>query len=239
MGTPNGVPLRIFFFSFFSFIFFGKMILPISLWLILSAVVVTARMDKPGGEIINNVDKAAASTEEGDKEIMQPALDRHRLRDMDWDTKDTENERSSKKLSGQNMNKRMKHWPAAIPGASAEADELDEAKRESLVEKKEIKAKMADEDEEDKAESGEVDHAKSNKVDLRQKDACESNCGPYKGCVVYCNGFDFYRTSRNANTCADACRPYKKNHYTHSECMNCRISNLKKYYPSSTGYGGK
>ena len=30
------------------------------------------------------------------------------------------------------MNKRMKHWPAAIQGASAVADELDEAKRESL-----------------------------------------------------------------------------------------------------------
>jgi len=205
------------------------MILPISLGLILSAVVVTARMDKPGGEIINNVDKAAASTEE----------DRHRLRDMDWDTKDTGNERSSKKLSGQKMNKRMKHWPAAIPGASAEADELDEAKRESLAKKKEIKAKMADEDEEDKAESGEVDHAKSNKVDLRQKDACERNCGPYKGCVVYCDGYEFYMTSRNANTCADACRPYRKNSYSHSECMKCPISNLKKYEPSSTGYGVK
>merc|ERR1711872_453674 len=125
INTADGVPLRIFFFPFLHF-FFGKMILPISLWLILSAVVVTARMDKPGGEIINNVDKAAASTEE----------DRHRLRDMDWDTKDTGNERSSKKLSGQNMNKRMKHWPAAFPGASAVADELDEAKRESLAEKK-------------------------------------------------------------------------------------------------------
>ena len=31
--------------------------------------------------------------------------DRHRLRDMDWDTKDTGNERSSKKLSGGDDNK--------------------------------------------------------------------------------------------------------------------------------------
>merc|ERR1712112_412463 len=73
------------FFPFFHF-FFGKMNLPISIGLILSAVVVTARMDKPGSEINNNVDKAAALTEEG--EIIQPALDRHRLRDMDRDTKD-------------------------------------------------------------------------------------------------------------------------------------------------------
>merc|ERR1712112_378585 len=218
MGTPNGVPLRIFFFSFFSFIFFGKMILPISLWLILSAVVVTARMDKPGGEIINNVDKAAASTEEGDKEIMQPALDRHRLRDMDWDTKDTGNERSSKKLSGQNMNKRMKHWPAAIQGASAVADELDEAKRESLAEKKEIK--MADEEIEDEAESGEVDDAKSNKVALRQKNDCnngrcprcekkkKNNCKMFYECVDHCKGLQKDENDIAPgiwNTCEEAC----------------------------------
>merc|ERR1712112_54241 len=206
MGTPNGVPLRIFFFSFFSFIFFGKMILPISLWLILSAVVVTARMDKPGGEIINNVDKAAASTEEGDKEIMQPALDRHRLRDMDWDTKDTGNERSSKKLSGQNMNKRMKHWPAAIQGASAVADELDEAKRESLAEKKEIK--MADEEIEDEAESGEVDDAKSNKVALRQKDDC-NKCKMFNECVDYCKSLQKDENDIAPGfwkTCEEACK---------------------------------
>merc|ERR1712112_767820 len=201
INTPNGVPLRIFFFSFFSFIFFGKMILPISLWLILSAVVVTARMDKPGGEIINNVDKAAASTEEGDKEIMQPALDRHRLRDMDWDTKDTGNERSSKKLSGQNMNKRMKHWPAAIQGASAVADELDEAKRESLAEKKEIK--MADEEIEDEAESGEVDDAKSNKVALRQKNDCNNGRCPR------CEKKITVRCSMNALTTAKDCKRMK------------------------------
>merc|ERR1711872_344682 len=192
INTADGVPLRIFFFPFLHF-FFGKMILPISLWLILSAVVVTARMDKPGGEIINNVDKAAASTEEGDKEIMQPALDRHRLRDMDWDTKDTGNERSSKKLS---------------------------------AEKKEIKAKMADEDIEDEAESGEVDDAKSNKVALRQNDC--NNCRSFIDCFKYCKGEeandnDFPKRSVGADNCEQAClsklKPYLRG--SPSSCYNC------------------
>jgi len=204
------------------------MILPISLGLILSAVVVTARMDKPGGEIINNVDKAAASTEE----------DRHRLRDMDWDTKDTGNERSSKKLSGQKMNKRMKHWPAAILGVSAEADELDEAKREALVEKKEIKAKMADEDVEGEAESGEVDDAKSNKVDLRQKDGCDK-CTHYLGCLDYCKGDGgFYMSSRNANNCQEACQE-RLGYRNHRDCVNCKISNLRRFWPNTNGHLGK
>jgi len=48
--------------------------LAIALGLILSAVVVTARIVKPGGETNNYVDKAAAIPEEGDEEIVQTAV---------------------------------------------------------------------------------------------------------------------------------------------------------------------
>merc|ERR1712112_151382 len=122
------------FFPFFHF-FFGKMNLPISIGLILSAVVVTARMDKPGSEINNNVDKAAALTEEGD--IMQPALDRHRLRDMDRDTKDTGYERSSKKHSATKNNqadevaakRELRAWKIAPPDYGSECSECSECER--------------------------------------------------------------------------------------------------------------
>merc|ERR1712180_402717 len=80
INSAYGLPLRItfsLFLPFFLFIFFfycGKMNLAIALGLILSAVVVTARIVKPGGETNNYVDKAAAITEEGDEEIVQTAV---------------------------------------------------------------------------------------------------------------------------------------------------------------------
>merc|ERR1711915_937431 len=82
MGIINsaaGLPLRITYsfcspFFFIHFFYCGKMNLAISLGLILSAVVVTARIVKPGGETNNYVDKAAAIPEEGDEEIVKTAV---------------------------------------------------------------------------------------------------------------------------------------------------------------------
>merc|ERR1711962_402198 len=79
INTADGLPLRITFsfllpFFFIHFFYCGKMNLAISLGLILSAVVVTARIVKPGGETNNYVDKAAAIPEEGDEEIVQTAV---------------------------------------------------------------------------------------------------------------------------------------------------------------------
>merc|ERR1711872_959505 len=125
MGLQTDVRLGSHFHSFFPFFFIHffycrKMNLAISFGLILAAVMVTARMDKPGGETNNYVDKAAAIPEEGDEEI-----DRHRQRNMDnshlWDNE------------------------VVVTNPWAE--------------KKEIKAKMADEDKEDEAEFGEVNDA--------------------------------------------------------------------------------
>merc|ERR1712215_29908 len=80
INSAYGLPLRItfsLFLPFFLFIFFfycGKMNLAISLGLILSAVMVTARMVKPGGETNNYVDKATAIREKVDEEIVQTAV---------------------------------------------------------------------------------------------------------------------------------------------------------------------
>merc|ERR1712215_525963 len=80
INSAYGLPLRItfsLFLPFFLFIFFfycGKMNLAIALGLILSAVMVTARIIKPGGGTNNYVDKAAAIPEEGDEEIVQTAV---------------------------------------------------------------------------------------------------------------------------------------------------------------------
>merc|ERR1712180_409038 len=79
INSAAGLPLRITFsfcspFFLFIFIYCGKMNLAISLGLILSAVVVTARIVKPGGETNNDADIAAAIPEEGDEEIVQTAV---------------------------------------------------------------------------------------------------------------------------------------------------------------------
>merc|ERR1712087_715496 len=80
MGTPEELTLRITFsffllsFFFIRFFYCRKMNLAISLGLILSAVVVTARIVKPGGETNNDADIAAAIPEEGDEEIVQTAV---------------------------------------------------------------------------------------------------------------------------------------------------------------------
>merc|ERR1711915_53551 len=79
-NTADRHPVRITFcfsFVFFFFIHFfycGKMNWAISLGLILSAVMVTARSVKSGGETNNYVDKATAIREEVDEEIVQTAV---------------------------------------------------------------------------------------------------------------------------------------------------------------------
>jgi len=80
INTPEELTLRITFsffllsFFFIRFFYCRKMNLAISLGLILSAVVVTARIVKPGGETNNDADIAAAIPEEGDEEIVQTAV---------------------------------------------------------------------------------------------------------------------------------------------------------------------
>merc|ERR1711872_998001 len=77
MGLQTDVRLGSHFHSFFIFFFIHffycrKMNLAISLGLILAAVMVTARMDKPGDETNNYVDKAAAKPAiPGDEEIVR------------------------------------------------------------------------------------------------------------------------------------------------------------------------
>merc|ERR1711872_959483 len=99
--------------------------------------------------------------------------------------------------------------------AAEEADEPDEAKRANGAngaEKKEIKANMADGDIEDEAESGEVDDAKSNKVDLRQRDPSKeycNRCEPFNICVDFC----IEEERRDADTCKEACRKIMRYKY--------------------------
>merc|ERR1712215_187735 len=158
--------LSYYLFFFIHFFYCGKMNLAISLGLILSAVVVTARIVKPGGETNNYVDKAAAIPEEGDEEIVQTAV----------------------------------------------------------VEKKEIKAEMVDEDKKDGAEFEEVDDAKINKVVLRQK--CPSGCRAFVDCIPYCEADDtgFLIRQYQAGNCKEACQRKYRIHNSQSpaECIaNC------------------
>merc|ERR1711872_180960 len=102
-----------------------------------------------------------------------------------------------------------------IMRAAEGADEPDEAKRANGAngaEKKEIKANMADGDIEDEAESGEVDDAKSNKVDLRQRDPSKeycNRCEPFNICVDFC----IEEERRDADTCKEACRKIMRYKY--------------------------
>merc|ERR1711915_237688 len=94
-NTADRHPVRITFCFSFVFFFFihsfycGKMNLAISLGLILSAVMVTARTVKSGGETNNYVDKATAIREEVDEEIVQTAVAEKEEGEMaDQDKKD-------------------------------------------------------------------------------------------------------------------------------------------------------
>merc|ERR1719244_1137915 len=98
----------------------------LSVVLLLTAVMVTAKRDKVDDAKSNKVDRQSTD-----------------LTGLDLDT-----------LAGEPE----KDCPPWVSGCQQKAK------------KKEIKAKMADEDEEDKAESGEVDDAKSNKVDRQSTD---------------------------------------------------------------------
>merc|ERR1711872_1076232 len=132
INIADGRPLRITFSFFFHFFFCRKMNLAISLGLILAAVMVTARMDKPGDETNNYVDKAAAKPAiPGDEEIARivRTIGRHRLWDFIHDT------------------------PESRPDVKTNP-------WDKKAEKKESNSEMADEDKEDEAELGEVDDAK-------------------------------------------------------------------------------
>merc|ERR1711872_631726 len=121
-----------FIFFFIHFFYCRKMNLAISLGLILAAVMVTARMDKPGDETNNYVDKAAAKPAiPGDEEIVRivRTIGRHRLWDFIHDT------------------------PESRPDVKTNP-------WDKKAEKKESNSEMADEDKEDEAELGEVDDAK-------------------------------------------------------------------------------
>merc|ERR1712112_101435 len=199
-----------FFFPFF-FFFKGNMNLTVFAGILLAVTLATARRASLGEKTM----QAAGKVDEPGEAARLASLVEKIMRAADEAEKPDEAKRES---AGQNMNKRMKHWPAAIQGASAVADELDEAKRESLAEKKEIK--MADEEIEDEAESGEVDDAKSNKVALRQKNDCnngrcprcekkkKNNCKMFYECVDHCKGLQKDENDIAPgiwNTCEEAC----------------------------------
>merc|ERR1712215_605285 len=109
-NTADGLPLRITFsfllpFFFIHFFYCGKMNLAISLGLILSAVVVTARIVKPGGETNNYVDKAAAIPEEGDEEIVQTAVVEKKKSKPKWWTRTKRTELNLKRSTMQKLTK--------------------------------------------------------------------------------------------------------------------------------------